>query len=197
MARKQALRDLQTRLAERMLEARTQTRGRAWLAVECGRHGFLIPLQEAGEIFSAASLVPLPYAQPWCLGVANLRGQLHAVADLGAFLGLHAPLQAGQALRDQAQLLAFNPNLEINAALLVDRLAGLRNEAQMAPAEVPLQAGQVHADKTHGEAEASPAAAPRRPTFAGEQLRDADGRLWQALSLSALARHAAFLRVAA
>lgn len=188
MARNLALRDLQTRLAERMREARTQARGKAWLAVECGRHGFLIPLQDAGEIFSVVSLVPLPYAQPWCLGVANLRGQLHAVADLGAFLGLHAVARPAHGARESAQLLAFNPKLEINAALWVDRLAGLRNEAQMTIS----QAAVADADKT-GDVHA----APCRPAFAGAQLRDAEGRLWQELKLQALARHGAFLRIGA
>lgn len=182
MARKQALRDLQTRLAERLLAARTQPRGRAWLAVECAAHGFLIPLQDAGELFNAVSLVALPYTKPWCLGVANLRGQLHAVADLAAFLGLRSTLPAAAA-REPAQLLAFNPNLCINAALLVDRLAGLRNEARM----TLLQPAALPADK-QGDA-------LRRPAFAGARLRDAEGRVWQELDLAALARHDAFLRI--
>jgi len=182
MARKQALRDLQTRLAERMLAARTQRRGRSWLAVECAGQGFLVPLEDAGEIFAAVAPVPLPYAQPWCLGVANLRGQLHTVVDLGAFLGL--PLaRRSAALRDHAQLLAFNPSLEINAALLVDRLAGLRREEQMA------------ALQPNGDAADMPEEAGARPAFAGARLRDADGRVWQELKLGALARHEAFLRV--
>jgi len=184
MARKQALRDLQMRLAERLLAARTQRRGRAWLAVECAGQGFLVPLEDAGEIFAATAPVPLPYAQPWCLGVANLRGQLHTVVDLGAFLGLPAARRSG-ATREQAQLVAFNPTLEINAALLVDRLAGLRREEQMA------------ALQPAGEAADMPVAADVRPAFAGARLRDAEGRVWQELKLAALARHEAFLRVGA
>ena len=35
MANKQALRDLQTRLAERMQQVRTETPGVSWLAVDC------------------------------------------------------------------------------------------------------------------------------------------------------------------
>lgn len=195
MARKQALRELQTRLAERMRLARTQARGRAWLAVECAGRGFLIPLAEAGEIFSAVPLVALPYAQPWCLGVANLRGQLHTVVDLAGFLGVTpAPGRShpgGQhAGRDPSpQLLAFNPALEINAALRLDRLAGLRDEAQMAP----LQEDPAAADKSADER--SPRGAVPRPSFAGARLRDAEGRVWQVLSLVALAGHGAFLRV--
>ena len=36
MANTVALRELQSRLAERLQAARTQQRGRSWLAVECG-----------------------------------------------------------------------------------------------------------------------------------------------------------------
>ena len=49
MANKEALRELQSRLAEKLQAARTQERGRSWLAVECAGHGFLFPLNEAGD----------------------------------------------------------------------------------------------------------------------------------------------------
>ena len=54
MANKEALRELQSRLAKRLQEARTQERGKSWLAVECSSRGFLFPLKEAGEIFAMA-----------------------------------------------------------------------------------------------------------------------------------------------
>jgi len=46
MANKQALRDLQTRLAERMQQVRGEAAGQAWLAVDCGGHGLLFALQK-------------------------------------------------------------------------------------------------------------------------------------------------------
>jgi twitching motility protein PilI len=170
MANKEALRALQHRLAERLQEARSTLRGRAWLAVECGGRGFLFPLKDAGEIFPMTTLVPVSHAHPWFLGVANLRGHLHGVVDLAAFLGLEATADH----RDQARLVAFNAALDINAALLVDRLAGLRGEEQLS---VDSQA---------------PAGSP---SFVGERLRDAEGRVWQEISLAQLVRHAAFLKI--
>ena len=50
MANKDALRDLQVRLANRLREAREQPRQVGWLAVECGGNGLLMPLAQAGEI---------------------------------------------------------------------------------------------------------------------------------------------------
>src|SRR3954468_6294029 len=127
MANKQALRDLQSRLAERLQAARTQARGRSWLAVECGSRGFLFPLKEAGEIFALSPIVAVPHSHRWFLGVANLRGHLHGVVDLAGFLGV----KGSEPLRDQSRLVAFNATLDINCALLVDRLSGLRSEQQL------------------------------------------------------------------
>ena len=170
MARKQALRELQSRLAERLQAARTQQRGASWLAVECGGCGLLFPLRDAGEIFAMSPLTPVPHTQRWFLGVANLRGHLHGVVDLGGFLGL--PPDAS--VRDQARLVGFNAALDINCTLLVDRLSGLRGDEQLT---------------------AEPDDDAPRPAFAGARYRDAGGRVWQALKLAALAADPAFLQI--
>ena len=141
MANKQALRDLQSRLAERLQAARTEPLAKSWLAVECGSRGFLFPLREAGEIFPLAPMVPVPHSHRWFLGVSNLRGHLHGVVDLAGFLGLK-----GEAQRDQARLVGFNQSLDINCVLLVDRLSGLRSEEELSadgdePGERPAFAG--------------------------------------------------------
>ena len=178
MANREALRELQSRLAERLQAARAETRAVSWLAVECAGAGLLVPLATAGEIFPAGALLPVPHTRPWFLGVANLRGGLHGVVDLAAFLGLRPPL-ARDALREQARLLAFNPRLGSHCAVLVDRLAGLRSRQQLEPDTDAVDA------------------APRPAFAAGGRWRDADGRVWQEIDLAALARHEQFLAIAA
>jgi twitching motility protein PilI len=175
MANREALRDLQSRLAERLQKARTEARPVSWLALECMGQGLLVPLPMAGEIFSVGTIVPVPHTQPWFLGVANLRGALHGVVDLAAFLGLRAPM-ALDAVREQARLLAFNPAAGAHCAVLLDRLAGLRSAGQLVR---------------------QPPAAGQRPAFAGDIYTDAEGRRWQELDLAALARHEQFLAIAA
>ena len=175
MAKREALRELQSRLAERLQQARTEVRVVSWLAVECAGLGLLFPLPTAGEIFAVGTLLPVPHTQRWFMGVANLRGGLHGVVDLAAFLGLRAPM-AREAVREQARLLSLNARQGANCAVLIDRLAGLRS-----------------ADQLSAEANAEEA----RPAFAGARWRDAEGRIWQEIDLAALARNPQFLAIAA
>ncbi|MDO9284568.1 MAG: chemotaxis protein CheW [Aquabacterium sp.] len=174
MANKQALRDLQTRLAERMQQVRHETPGVSWLAVDCGGQGLLLALRQAGEISDLGALVPVPHTQPWLAGVVNLRGGVFTVVDLARFLGLRA--QAAPASRDHARLVAFNAALGINGALLVDRLEGLRHAVDMRP-------------------EPESADNDSRPAFAPARWRDAAGRAWQEIDLAALARLPQFLAI--
>jgi twitching motility protein PilI len=175
MANREALRELQSRLAERLQRARTESRSASWLAVECAGQGLLAPLASAGEIFPVSALLPVPHTRPWFVGVANLRGGLHGVVDFAAFLGLREP-RAADALGEPARLLALNPAIGAHCALLVDRLAGLRSAAQM---------------------QQDPDGDAVRPAFAGPVWRDGDGRGWQEIDLAALARDEQFLGIAA
>src|SRR3954468_22953384 len=131
MANKDALRELQTRLATRLQAAKSRPRARGWLAVECAGVGLLLPLAQAGEIFPLRALLKLPHAKPWMTGVAQLRGDLYTVIDLAAFLGLRPPKANDGLATLDGQLVMMAPALQVNAALRVDRLAGLRGEEQL------------------------------------------------------------------
>jgi twitching motility protein PilI len=168
--RREALIGLQTRLAEQLARAKSQVRARSWLAVESAGVGFLLPLKEAGEIFPMAPVLPVPHTLPWFLGVANLRGHLHGVVDLARFLRLRPEVF----YREQSRMVAFNPSLEINCALVIDRLAGLRNE------------GEIFKEPERGDS---------RPDFLADRYRDGSGRLWQELRLESLAMAEAFLKI--
>lgn len=178
MANKEALRELQQRLADRLQMVRQQAPARSWLAVEIAGHGFLLSLDQAGEIFPLSTIQPVPHSQEWFLGVANLRGQLHGVIDMAAFLGLpqrQTRNLAEVAARDAGRLIAFNSGLQMNAALLIDRLMGLRNASALTPAEAGSGAPSPH--------------------FIGQQLNDAQGRTWYELDLASLVADEAFLKI--
>lgn len=181
MANKEALKALQQRLATRLQQVREHRPERNWLAVDMGGHGFLLPLEQAGEIFPLSLIQAVPHSQPWFKGVANLRGQLHGVVDLAGFMGLPtAPMSGGTGTlkaapsREAARLLALNQGLQLNAALLVDRLMGLRSAANMSPAAQPQAVA---------------------PHYVTQQLRDEHGQPWYELDLAALVSDEAFMKI--
>ena len=175
MANREALRDLQSRLAGRLQAARNEgVSVAAWLAVQAGGRDYLLPLNQAGEIFPWTGVQPVPYTQTWFLGIANLRGALMGVVDLAQLLG-HGSARNEQELMD-CSLLAFNPALEVNAALLADRLLGLR------------------AADAFSRTEPAP---ERSPSFFGAVHIDASGRRWQELKLQHLSQTAKFLSIRA
>ena len=182
MANKQSLRDLQTRLAERMQQVRTEVPGVSWLAVDCAGQGLLFALRQAGEIFKLGTVLPVPHTQPWLTGVVNLRGGVCTVVDLAAFLGLRTPERPVSAA--QCRLVGFSNALQVNGALLVDRLEGLRHAADL----------KVEAESTdNGAAVVAPEG--QRPAFALARWRDEAGRVWQEIDLAELARMPQFLAV--
>ena len=176
MANREALRELQSRLATRLQAARTEGVQASWLAVEAAGSRYLFPLAQSGEIFPFASTQPVPYTQAWFLGVANLRGGLYGVVDLASFLGGRSPLAKSDAGRAESRLVALNAMLEVNCALLIDRLAGLRNLDGFSSSSEP------------------PAGSP---SFFGSGYTDANGAYWQEINLQALSQEPQFLSISA
>lgn len=178
MANRQALRDLQTRLAERLQAARTNTsQGASWLAVQAGGRNYLLPLAQAGEIFSWPGVLRVPYTSNWFWGVANLRGNLAGVVDLAAYLG--HPIERTEQSLQEVSLLAINPALQVNVALVVDRLQGLRgaNDLVAAAGAPETDAGQPHSGAV------------------GASYTDSTGLVWQVLHLHQLVQSPDFLSI--
>jgi twitching motility protein PilI len=176
MANRQAIRELQSRLAERLQIARTQGVAPSWLAVEAGGQKYLFPMTHAGEIFPWVATQAVPYTQGWFLGVANLRGGLFGVVDLANYVtGRQAFTQTDVSHKD-ARLVALNGSLDINCALLVDRLAGMRNQ-------------DAFTDFAERSADA--------PDFFGNRYTDDSGASWQEINLQVLAQQAHFLTIGA
>ena len=176
MANRAAIRDLQTRLATRLQAAKTEGVSTAWLAVKSGGGNYLFPLVQAGEIFPLANLQPVPYCQAWFAGVVNLRGGLFGVVDLAGFMGSGAvPGRQEQALAE-ASVITLHPALEVNCALMVDSLAGLRNAEAFADSAPPAEAA---------------------PPYFGNRYTDLQGGRWQEINLQLLASNSQFLSISA
>ena len=176
MANRQALRELQNRLAVRLQAAKTQAASASWLAVEAGGAKYLFPLNQSGEIFPWVSAQNVPYTQTWFAGVANLRGGLYGIVDLASFVTGKAPPPRSELARTESRLVALNSALEINCALQIDRLSGLRNS----------EAFTDFADRPEGS-----------PEFFGHSYVDSNGVNWQEINLQVLAQQANFLTISA
>ena len=85
-----------------------------------GRH-LASDFDEVIEILTLPQVTPVPGAQPWLLGLANVRGSLLPVVDLKQFLeGERTVLHEGQRI-----LLVRQPGG--NVAVLIDELYGQRS----------------------------------------------------------------------
>lgn len=176
MTKKQALRDLQARLADRLQAAQEQAVSVAWLAViMAGRH-YLLPLSQSGEIFPVPSISRVPYTQSWFCGVANLRGGLYGVVDLVVLLDPHANVARSEQAWAQARLVTLNAQADVNSALVVDALMGLRRPESFVR---------------------SLPASPDAPPWLSQRFVDSEDCQWQEIDLYALSQTPAFLSIGA
>lgn len=170
--RRTRLREFQTQLADRMQAARDSTQTRAnHLGVLIGDMHCLLDLQEASEIISVSAITAVPLTQDWYLGLSNIRGNLFSVIDFARFQG-----QAPTAITSDCRIIAFAPALSFNSALLVSRVLGLRNIAEMRP-------------------EVSGAAEPERAGWSAQRYSDAESQVWTQLKLSLIVQDPRFLHV--
>jgi twitching motility protein PilI len=165
------LRSFQQELATRLAAKTTAQVESSRLGIECHGERWLVRLSDAGEVIAVPPIVPVPLTQRWFLGLANIRGNLFSVIDFPAFLG-----REGVVLGSFARLILLNGRGgEQNAGIVVQRVLGLRNLAQLHPA--------------HDDASA--------PAWHVQRWTDADGDTWQEIDLAKLARDPAFLQVGA
>jgi twitching motility protein PilI len=176
MANREALRELQSRLATRLQAARTEGVSASWLAVEAAGMKYLFPLSQAGEIFPLSTTQPVPYTQGWFLGVANLRGGLYGVVDLAGFISGGAAAARAEPARAESRLVALSAVLSVNCALLIDKLSGLRGVDGFASSAQP----------SHDA-----------PPYFGSRYTESNGTDWQEINLQTLSQQPQFLSISA
>ena len=180
MANREAIRELQTRLANRLRTARDEGLSVSWLAVRSAGMNYLLPLAQSGEIFPITAVQPVPYAQPWFLGVVNLRGGLFGVVNIAQYVAgeTGVPVAGGAPRKPGATqvVVTLNAALDVNCALLVDELVGLRNP-------------QVFSE--------SAPRAPDAPAYFGNRFTDPGGQSWQEINIQTLSQHPHFLSITA
>jgi twitching motility protein PilI len=176
MDKKQKLRELQTRLAEKLQAVRSGdvASAAAWLAVDAGGKKYLFPLSQSGEIFPWTSIQKVAHTKDWYLGVANMRGTLFGVIDLSLFIEGGRIGARNELVRSDSRFVTLNGLLEVNCALFVDRLEGLRSTESFSESQYP-EAGS--------------------PEFYGHVYMDMNGLHWQEINLQVLAQQTNFLNI--
>lgn len=168
-AAKLDLRTFQRELASRLATKTAAQVESSRLGLSCGGERWLIRLADAGEVVTVPEIVPVPLTRPWFLGVSNIRGNLYSVVDFAKFLAREAPAAGGA-----PRLVLFGPRAgDLNAGIVVHRVLGLRNIAELAPAAPPQD----------------------MPAWYAQRWMDGEGNAWQEIDLAALARDPAFLQV--
>lgn len=132
MAKRISLREFQESLSVRLQSAKRGETVPPMLGVRSGGRHWLLDLPDSGEVVPLASMTTVPLTQPWFAGVVNIRGALHAVADLAMFTGASSTPRT-----ERARLLLVGTRHNINSALLVESTVGLKPLATLQPVENP------------------------------------------------------------
>lgn len=164
MSKRINLREFQQDLIERM-----QAKGRtgdqiSTLGVQIAEQNWLVDMHDISGILPLPPLAAAPLTKPWFLGVINVRGVLYGVTDMAAYQ------QRGKASGAVAnRVLLVAERHAFNAALLVERVLGLRNARAWAQSEAD---GQI-------------------------RYHDEQGNFWNRLDVAGLLGRPDFLQISA
>lgn len=142
----------------------------AVLGVAVGEDRYLVPMTEVSEVITIPKLAHVPLTQPWFLGLANVRGNLYGITDLGVYLG-----KDSSPFNQKSRILLASPTDKLYGGFIVNSMLGIRSLSEFTPVK---------------------AVRKKLPQGAIQPYKDAEGRLWQELSLFALVREEKFLQIA-
>jgi twitching motility protein PilI len=122
MSKRLNLRDFQQNLSNRLQDKGHAESQVSTLGVQIGAQHWLVEMTDISEVLPLLKVTTLPLCKPWVVGMMNVRGNLYCVADIALFMGLGRV--SGEM---QNRLLLISTQHDFNAALLVERVYGLRN----------------------------------------------------------------------
>lgn len=163
MSKRLNLREFQQGLSNRIQAKDRAGNQVSTLGVQIAGENWLVNMGDISEVLPLPPLTSVPLSKPWFRGVTNVRGNLYCVADMAAYQ------HKGEASGDIAnRVLLVAERHGFNAALLVDRVLGLRD------------ARAWQQNETAGQTE----------------YRDNQGGTWHKLNIVGLLEQAEFLQVA-
>jgi twitching motility protein PilI len=122
MSKRFNLREFQQGLLDRMQVQAESGNQIATLGILIGRDSWLVDMADISEVLAVPELTYVPLTKHWYSGVANVRGNIYSITDLGAFMNF-APTPREL----QTRVLLLNEKYNFNTGLLVSKVLGLRN----------------------------------------------------------------------
>ncbi len=144
MSKRFNLREFQQGVLDRLqAQAAGKIKHASTLGVQVGDELWLVEMSDISEVLSVPPLTRVPLTKPWYCGVANVRGNLYSIVDLGLFNG-----GAAIPLEGQSRVLLVGQKFAFNAGLLVSRVLGLRNAMDWQSSE---QGGEIRFRDDEGQ----------------------------------------------
>lgn len=143
MSRRHNLREFQQRVIDRLQNQDASAARASMLGVQIAGRRWLVDMVDISEALPLPHLTKVPLTKPWFRGVINVRGNLYGVIDMAAYR--HGSSVAADA-KNRALLVA--ERYAFNAALLVDRVLGLRDVRNWQQSE---RDGQIDYQDGQGE----------------------------------------------
>ncbi len=170
MSRQRDLRRYQQELLARFQEVEEAPAAVSKLGFLVDDERWLVDISAVVEVLPVPEATRFPLTKPWFAGIANVRGDLVGLVDLGEFL---TGMPTARAPHNRVLVLA--PSVAAHCGLLVSRMLGLRR-----------------ADELEQRTERGPGTRLAAAVYAG-----ADGTMWKELDTGSLASDQTFLDVGA
>ncbi len=122
MAQHLNLREFQQNLSDRIKAGGSEARQISTLGVSIAGQNWLVDMADISEVLTPLAVEPVPMSKAWIQGVTNVRGSLYCVADIASYLRLGAVRSSSE-----NRMLLVSERYAFNAALLVDKVLGLRD----------------------------------------------------------------------
>ena len=132
---------------------------------------FVVPISEVDEVLTSPAYTKVPGVKNWLSGIANIRGRLLVVVDLGVMLGKQPCANSAK-----SRVLAIKKD-DLYSGVIVDEVLGLQTFSRQEQSDIRMVDSQTDAFVTGGF--------------------EKEGQCWAVFSLHRLAEAAEFLSVTA
>ena len=161
---------------------------KSFLGMRVGGLDVLVDMSQVSEVLPVPTIFPVPNAQAWFLGTANVRGNLYAITNLAGFLDAldikrASGVNAESAKKNDARILLISKSIAPHTAVLIERLIGLRSLEHFKKMDTSPLEGEKSAEDHQSLC------------FACDVYEDEHGNAWRILDCQALVNLNTFMQI--